>query len=139
MGGSAQALFLATYGDLLKTHHGARLDAMLWEGAIENARRMFDLVSGAEVAIAKARIALRARANGVDALIAQVPASHAKNPGLQYERFVWRARKGRWDDAKALLLATSASADALGRPEAWANRRRCRPGVTLTNWSTAPP
>ncbi|MEM9639650.1 MAG: transglycosylase SLT domain-containing protein, partial [Pseudomonadota bacterium] len=66
----------------------------------------------------------RGRANGVDALIAQVPKSHAETGGLQYERFVWRARKGRWDDAKSLLLATSTSAAALGQPEAWANRRR---------------
>ena len=124
MGSTAQALFLATHGDLVKDHHSARLDAMLWAGAFENARRMYPLVSKADVAVAKARIALRGRANGVDALIAQVPKNHAETGGLQYERFVWRARKGRWDDAKSLLLATSTSAAALGQPEAWANRRR---------------
>ncbi|WP_367278241.1 transglycosylase SLT domain-containing protein [uncultured Roseobacter sp.] len=124
MGSTAQALYLASHATLLKPHHSARLDTMLWDGAFENARRMYDLVSKADVAVAKARIALRGRANGVDALIAQVPASHANTPGLQYERFVWRARKGRWDDAKALLRATSTSAEALGEPEAWANRRR---------------
>lgn len=124
MGASAQALFLSAHGDGLKKHHSARLDAMLWAGAFENARRMYSLVSKADIAVAKARIALRGRATGVDTLIAQIPQSHAKNPGVQYERFVWRARKGRWDDAKSLLLATSSSADALGDPEAWANRRR---------------
>lgn len=124
MGSTAQALFLATHGNLLKGHHNHRLDAMLWVGAIENARRMFGLASQADVTVAKARIALRARANGVDTLIARVPNSHATHPGLQYERFVWRAQKGRWDDAKSLLLATSTSAEALGEPEAWGNRRR---------------
>ncbi|WP_442800628.1 lytic transglycosylase domain-containing protein [Roseobacter sp. MH60115] len=124
MGSTAQSLFLAAHGELLKPHHSARLDAMLWAGAFENARRMYPLVSKADIAVAKARIALRGRANGVDTLIAQIPKSHAENPGLQYERFVWRARKGRWDDAKDLLRATSTSAAALGQPEAWANRRR---------------
>ncbi|MFK7881026.1 lytic transglycosylase domain-containing protein [Roseobacter sp.] len=124
MGATAQASFLASHKTLLKKHHTARLDAMLWVGAFENARRMYSLVPAADVAVAKARIALRARAKGVDTLIARVPDSHAKNPGLQYERFVWRARKGRWDDAKSLLLASSTSADALGNPEAWSNRRR---------------
>lgn len=124
MGGTAQALFLALHSDILKAHHADRLDAMLWAGAIENARRMYPLVSKADVAVAKARIALRARANGVDTLIARIPDSHAKDPGLQYERFVWRAGKGRWDDAKSLLLATSTSSEALGVPEAWGNRRR---------------
>ncbi len=124
MGSSAQSLFLANHSALLKKHTVARLDAMLWAGAIENARRLFDLVPAADLAVANARIALRARANGVDALIAKIPGSHAKNPGLQYERFVWRARKGRWDDAKSLLQATSTSAEALGEPEAWGSRRR---------------
>ncbi|WP_298921651.1 lytic transglycosylase domain-containing protein [uncultured Roseobacter sp.] len=124
MGGTAQALFLASHETLLKDHHAERLDAMLWAGAFENARRLYDLVPAADVAVAKARIALRSRAKGVDTLIARVPKSHASNPGLQYERFVWRARKGRTDDAEALLIATSTSAAALGNPEAWSNRRR---------------
>ncbi|MDW3223243.1 MAG: lytic transglycosylase domain-containing protein [Paracoccaceae bacterium] len=124
MGSSAQSRFLASHNTLLKKHHTARLDAMLWAGAFENARRMYDLVPASDVAVAKARIALRAREKGVDTLIARIPASHAKNPGLQYERFVWRARKGRWDDAKSLLIETSTSAEALGNPEAWGNRRR---------------
>nr|WP_318527416.1 lytic transglycosylase domain-containing protein [Roseobacter sp. WL0113] len=124
MGAAAQRLYLGSHADLLKPHHSARLDAMLWAGAFENARRMYDLVSQADIAVADARIALRGRANGVDALIAEVPSSHAKHPGLQYERFEWRARKGRWEDAKELLRDTSTSAEALGEPEAWANRRR---------------
>ncbi|WP_187429359.1 lytic transglycosylase domain-containing protein [Roseobacter fucihabitans] len=124
MGATAQALFVASHDALLKEHDTARLDAMLWAGAIENARRMFDRVSAADRAVADARIALHKLDKGVDTLISRIPQSHAKNPGLQYERFVWRARKGRWDDAKALLLATSTSADALGDPQAWSNRRR---------------
>lgn len=124
MGSTAQASFLVSHNTLLKKHHTARLDAMLWAGAFENARRMYSLVPAADVAVAKARMALRAREKGVDTLIARIPKSHAKNPGLQYERFVWRARKGRWDDAKSLLRETSTSAAALGNPEAWGNRRR---------------
>ncbi len=124
MGSAAQGLFLANHAELLKPHHAARLDRMLWDGAFENARRLYRLVSKADVAVAKARIALRQQANGVDGLIAQVPASHIKTPGLQYERFVWRVRKGRWDDAKELLRTSSTNAAALGDPEAWANRRR---------------
>lgn len=119
-----QALFLSRHQALLKQHHDARLDAMLWQGAETNARRIFSLASAGAVATAKARIALRDTEPGVDSLIAAVPASHIKNGGLQYERFMWRIRKGRVEDAKELLIATSVSAEALGRPEAWSNRRR---------------
>ena len=124
MGATDQALFLAAHEDLLKPHHDARLDEMLWSGTLENARRMFDLASDGAVAAAKARIALNAGEKGVDDLIAAVPESHAMQPGLQFERFMWRARKGRAEDAVEMLLATSISADRLGRPEEWANRRR---------------
>ena len=124
MGTTEQALFLATHEETLAPHHDARLDAMLWRGAFEAARRMFDLASQPAVAVAEARIALRAGEKGVDALIDAVPASHANAPGLQFDRFLWRARKGRREDALDLLLATSVSADRLGRPEEWANLRR---------------
>ena len=124
MNASVQQRYLELHSKLLAPHHDARLDAMLWQGAIENARRMFSLASDGATAAAKARIALRARQKGVDTLIEAIPASHAKQPGLQYERFVWRARRGRTDSAIELLLQTSVSAEALGRPEEWANRRR---------------
>ena len=45
------------------------------------------------------------------------------HPGLAFERFLWRARKGRTADATALLLERSASAGTLGEPWAWAGRR----------------
>ncbi len=116
--------FVNRHTGLLKPHHAARLDAMLWEGEIENARRMLPLVPGADKALAEARIALQRQADGVDAAIAAVPASHAGSPGLQYDRFVWRARKGRAEDALTLMLAQSTSAEALGLPAKWSNRRR---------------
>ena len=124
MSTTEQALFMGAHEALLKPHHDLRLDAMLWRGSIDNARRVFGLASNGAVAAAKARIALRDAAPGVDTLIAAIPASHAKDGGVQYERFMWRARKGRGEDAKELLIETSTSADALGRPESWTNRRR---------------
>ncbi|WP_299046861.1 lytic transglycosylase domain-containing protein [uncultured Tateyamaria sp.] len=121
---TAQARFLAAHETLLKPHHAARLDALLWSGDITSARRMFDLVDKGPLALAQARIALRALSNTVDALIKAVPEALQDDPGLAHARFEWRIRKGRWDDAKALLLDRSRSVEALGRPEAWANRRR---------------
>jgi soluble lytic murein transglycosylase len=42
---------------------------------------------------------------------------------MAYERFQWRARKGRWDEAEQWLMQYSQSAAALGRPEMWMERR----------------
>lgn len=124
MNDTSQALFLKNYGELLKPHHASRLSNMLWEGAAKDARRMFDLVGDGPKALAVARLALQNLNKNVDGLINAIPEKYRDEPSLQYDRFVWRARKGRGEDAKKLLLEQSKSADALGRPQAWSNRRR---------------
>jgi soluble lytic murein transglycosylase len=120
----SQALFLSEYNDLIAPHHSARLDALVWAGDASGARQMFDLVPEGHKALARARLALQARSDAVDTLIAAIPEALANDPGLSRDRFEWRIRKGRWDDAKALLLERSASAALLGQPGAWAQRRR---------------
>ena len=116
--------FWASYKNLLAPHHIARLDMLLWRGRFTDAQRLFPLVGEGWQALAKARIGLRRRVKNVDALIEAVPKDLQDDPGLAYERFVWRARKGRSLDAVALLLERSMSAEALGEPSYWANRRR---------------
>ena len=118
-----QDTFVAQHGDFLRPHHAARLDAMLWRGSTSNARAMLPLVSEDWRALAEARIALREDAPGVDTLIEAVPAALSSDAGLAYERFAWRVRKGRTDDAVALLQERSTSAEALGRPDIWARQR----------------
>ena len=124
MDAELQGLFLRDHAALLTPHHAARLDAMLWAREHAAAQQMFDLVKPAEKQLAETRIALQQRARNVNALINALPPAQAADPGLQHDRFEWRLRSDLVADAKALLLDRSISADALGRPEAWANRRR---------------
>lgn len=119
-----RARFLRDYGPLLAEHHTARLDMLLWRGLSGEAEEMFPLVNDGWKALARARVALRGDRPGVDDLIAAVPASLAGDAGLAYERFQWRARRGRIDDAVELLLERSVSGDSLGEAERWADRRR---------------
>ena len=44
MSDEEQAAYLARYGDVLKSRHVDRLDAMLWKGWRENSQRMYPLV-----------------------------------------------------------------------------------------------
>ncbi|MEO9515159.1 MAG: lytic transglycosylase domain-containing protein [Paracoccaceae bacterium] len=124
MSDSEQALFLAEHESILKDHHSARLDRMLWEGSGADARRLYDLVSPAQVALAKARLGLKNQSKAVDALIAAVPKPLSDHPGLARDRFGWRVQKGRWDDAKDLIIKQSRSTEALGFPEYWSRQRR---------------
>ncbi len=121
---SGRVAFLSAHKELLAPHHTARLDMLLWRGRFADARRMYPLVSDGWKALAEARIGLRRKEGNVDALIEAVPKALQSNPGLAYERFLWRARKGRSADAVALLLERSASAETLGEPDRWSNRRR---------------
>ena len=118
-----QAAFLSEHEKRLAAHHTERLDAMLWRGSVRNARAMLLLVDDGWRALAEARLALRADTAGVDSFIDAVPATLSADAGLAYERFAWRMRKGRTDDAVELMLARSSSAEALGRPDIWARQR----------------
>ena len=121
---SERLALLKEYKTLLAPHHKARLDMLLWRGRFNEARRMYPLVSEGWQALAQARIALRREDGNVDTLIKAVPKELQSNPGLAYERFFWRARKGRNAGAVSLMLERSISAETLGEPVEWANRRR---------------
>ncbi|MEL0437353.1 lytic transglycosylase domain-containing protein [Phycobacter sp. K97] len=119
-----QTAFLTDFGALIKPHHTARLDRLLWDHHLVSARRMLDLVPDGPRRLAEARIALQERTAGVDARIAAVPDSLQDDAGLAYDRFDWRDQKGRREDAIQMLIERSVSAEKLGRPEDWLRRRR---------------
>ena len=122
--------FATRYPKGLAPHHWARTDAMLWRGNTKDATRMLPLLTKGQADLARARIALRRKKDGVDGLIKAIPAALAKDPGLAYERFLWRAAKGRNQDAADLILAQSSSAKTLGEPDRWGSWRR-----VLARWS----
>ena len=124
MGEGLQSLYLQDFSKLLKPHHTARLDRMLWDGHLVSSRRMLSLVPEGDRKLAEARIALQDKAPGVDAKIKAIPAALQNVPGLAYDRFVWRDQKRRREDAITLMAERSISANALGEPENWARRRR---------------
>ena len=114
---------LARYGAVLKPYHVERLDNLLWQGRFSEARDMFGLVGQDRVALAQAREALREQERGVDARVAAVPDHLIDDPGLAFERFVWRLKNDAEDRAIELILDRSRAADSLGKPSLWASRR----------------
>lgn len=118
-----QAAILARWGDALRDHHVARLDTLLWNERLTEAELMLPLVDAGWRALAEARIGLRRDVGNTTQLINAVPAAMLSDPGLAFERFQWRVRKGRWEDAEAWLLQHSTSAASLGRPDMWMTRR----------------
>lgn len=118
-----EAALLDLYGSALAVAHEVRLDRLLWQGRVAEARRMLPRVPQDWRALAEARIALSSDADGASALIDRVPAQLQGDAGLAYARFDWRLRRDRTDDAAALILERSETAALLGDPAAWAERR----------------
>jgi soluble lytic murein transglycosylase len=83
-----EAEILGLYGDALKVAHEVRLDRLLWQNRVAEAKRMLPRVGAGWQALAQARMALRADADGVNALIDRVPADLQGDPGLAYERAI---------------------------------------------------
>ena len=112
------------YELLTEFHHEDRINNLLWRGDVKGAKSILHLTSSQMQKLIKARIGLQLGASNVDQLIASVPNIYKDEPGLAFDRFQWRIRKNRWDDAENLLIDRTQISSSLGRPEKWAKRRR---------------
>lgn len=124
LSGDERRAFMERWGDILTPHHVARLDMALWQGWSQNAAAMLPYVDDGWKALAEARMALRTGSGNVDGLISRVPDALQGDAGLAFERFLWRVKKGRRDEAIELLKERSGSLASLGEPWAWARERR---------------
>ena len=100
--------------------HAARIDHLIWRGRFQEARWLMPHVAPGIRALAEARIQLANRADGVDAVVAAVPASLQDDEGLLYERLRWRRRADRTDGALQILARQPA---ALAQSRAWWTER----------------
>ncbi|MFZ2100644.1 MAG: lytic transglycosylase domain-containing protein [Oricola sp.] len=82
-----------------------RLDRLLWDQRTSAARRQIQRVPSGPAAVARARLALIDNRPGVDALIDRVPSSLKNDPGLLYDRAVWRQKRGRFEGVVELIEA----------------------------------
>ncbi|MFA9231169.1 MAG: lytic transglycosylase domain-containing protein, partial [Microgenomates group bacterium] len=119
-----EAAMLSLMGDALGVAHEVRLDRILWDsGRGGEAQRMLPRVSSDFRALAEARIALQQDTTNASALVDAVPQGLANDPGLAYDRFDYRMRGDRYNDARDMIIERSQSAAALGIPQVWAERR----------------
>lgn len=115
---------------LTRDDHAARLDRLIWDGRVFDARRLLRLVDSNTQALANARLALRRLEPGVDGALKRVPASLQNDPGLLYERLRWRRIKGRDYEAREILEHPPAN---LVRPELWWDERAVEVRRALSN------
>ena len=115
---------------ITRDDHAARLDRLIWDGRVFDARRLLRLVDADTHALANARLALRRLDPGIDGALKRVPAALQNNPGLLYERLRWRRIKGRDLEARDMLEHPPAD---LGRPDMWWDERSVQVRRALAN------
>ncbi|MEK7246134.1 MAG: lytic transglycosylase domain-containing protein, partial [Pseudomonadota bacterium] len=99
-----ESAILKRHGKILtKEDHSRRLDRLLWDGKVEEARRLTWRVDPAQRALAEARLMLRHGQGNVDRLVARVPPELQRDPGLLYERARWRRIKGKYQEAREIF------------------------------------
>lgn len=143
VGAPEQKAMLALYPDLLRPLVVERLDMLLWRGLTAEAEALAEEAPLGWRKLAAARLAVRRNSDGSTAAIRAVPAALADDPGLAYERYLYRLKNNRRDEAEALLLDRSTSAEALGVPAMWMAeradmaRKALRRGDVATAYSLA--
>lgn len=83
--------------------HKKRFNMLLFEGHYTSARAIAKLLDAGYPALAEARIAVAEKKSDANALIAKVPRSLSKDPGLLYERLKYRREKNLDEDAVQIL------------------------------------
>ena len=121
-GQAEEAGFLDRYrGALRQEDHRARLDRLLWDGEITEAQRLTPFLDATSRLVATARIKFQGLERDAETGYAAVPRFARSDPGLQYDRVRFFARRSRDSQALTLLLHPPAT---LGRPDLWWEEQR---------------
>ena len=119
-----EAAILQKHAATVRPHHAERLNHALWLKDTSLAQRMVPRVNPRLRKLAEARLALQRRTESASRLVTALPRQSTSDPGLARDRMEWNVAEGRNDVAVDIMLASSGSRASLGRPEAWADRRR---------------
>ncbi len=108
-----------------QSDNSKRADMLLWANQRSAAKRLIKKLPSSERKLIEARLALMEKRRGVDKLIKAVPKSRQKDPGLLYERAVWRRKRAKnYDGAiEAILDIDPALTSVSGNTKIWRERR----------------
>ena len=104
------------HSSLRESDHVARIDRLLWEGKIDEAKRILKFISPDYQKLFLARISLVEGKLFAPISVMRVPSRLKSNAGLIYERIKWRVHHDDEDGVREMLLAAPAT---LPYPEKW--------------------
>lgn len=101
-------------GILTDKDHVARIDRLLWNERIEQAKRILHLVSKGHQKLFNARIKVMRNMHGMDSAISAIPSQLQNDAGLIYSRVAWRDRRDKEDGVQELLFQLP---DTIAQPD----------------------
>lgn len=105
MDGAEHESFMAKHSRLLRTEdYIAKVDYLLWQKDVPEAEALLRKVPADYQALYRARIAVINNKPNASLIIGTVPARLQKDPGLLYNRIVWRDERSRESEVRELLL-----------------------------------
>lgn len=114
--------FLMKYGNQLgELDHINRIDRLLFEGRVDDAKRMMHLVNEDYLALFNAVIEMQNSPKFIDKIYLSVPRKLRNNEGLTFRRILWYKSKDKVDDVIELLLDLPEKSIY---PEKWWSLRR---------------
>ncbi len=114
---STEEKILRKYHSMLRAaDHIRRIDRLLWEGQAEDAKWLLAYVPAGYQRLFQARIALAQDRDSAPSSLERVPRALRGNPGLIYDRILWRMRDNNRDGVRELLLSVPAG---VPYPEKW--------------------
>lgn len=123
--GDTENMAIELFGALLTPgDYKARMDMLLYgsdtDAALRNAKRL----GSAQMALARARIAVTKKAANAKALLAAVPSELRGDPGYMFSRIQQLRRDDQFGDAARLMLATPKDVSRLHNLDEWWIERR---------------
>ncbi|MEM8935607.1 MAG: transglycosylase SLT domain-containing protein [Pseudomonadota bacterium] len=116
---------LSKYGGrLTREDHAARVDQLLWDIQVTNARRIMPKLSKDERRAAQIRSALLLRANNAPDLYFKLPRDVQLDPGMLHAAVRFYRRTGSETIALEMALQAPTDPDQLRNPERWREEQR---------------
>ena len=128
------------FGEFIaQSDYKARMERRLYANDNETAMRMARRLGGADLAIAKARIALNGKAGNAKALLAAVPADAHHDPGYIFAKLQLLRREDKIAEAGQLMLTAPRDPGRIYDTDEWWVERRLLARKLLDIGDRAPP
>ncbi len=121
------------YSYLLRDLNQKRVENLLWADDLISSKQMLPLFQGKYKSLIETRIAIKNKTSGLSKKINELPDRYKNDPGLSFDRFIFRKEKFLHDSAQQLLIEKSKNDNELGKPIEWAKKRAFYSRLAIKN------